>query len=268
MQSGLVPWGTPTFAQAPALFERSLLAALGDPKGATSIAFNLHALERAAGALRERLSPEHWGLVRAMGERFASARRVPSAGDVLASLDRLAVQLAAATGAQSDRMTRDTGWRMLTIGRWLERLVDMTKQFGTLLREGALESAAGIDLLLELFDSTITFRARYQRHQELLALTDLLVLDESNPRAFACICRRLRNETRKLPGTSHDDLLARLPQVGPGLTLDELRDLGDAALRERLAALSARLADAGTRLSEDLGGLYFAHAEREQVQRV
>jgi uncharacterized circularly permuted ATP-grasp superfamily protein/uncharacterized alpha-E superfamily protein len=198
---GLVPWGTPGLARSPQVFERSLLGALADTKDAVSIGFNLRALARAAGVLRERLSPEHWGLVRAMGERFTFGRRQPpAAGDVIAALDRLAVQLAAVTGAQSDRMTRDHGWRLLTVGRFVERLIGTASQFGALLEHGALAHGTGVDLLLELFDSTITFRARYQRHQELIALADLLVLDDSNPRAFACILRRLRTELRKLPG--------------------------------------------------------------------
>jgi uncharacterized alpha-E superfamily protein len=269
VRGGLVPAGTPALVRSPQVFERSLLAALADTDGATSIAFNLRALARAAGVLRERLSPEHWGLVRGMGEGFALARRrPPSTGEVLDALDRLAVQLAAVTGAQSDRMTRDHGWRLLTAGRFVERLIGTASQFGALLDHGALAAGTGVDLLLELFDSTITFRARYQRHQELLPLADLLVLDDSNPRAFACILRRLRTELRKLPGTSHDDLLARLPQQGTGLSLDELRGLDDAALAHRLSALCARLAEAGARLSDDIGRRFFAHADRDVLQRV
>ena len=219
--------------------------------------------------LRERLSPEHWGLVRAMGEHFTFGRRQPpAAGEVIAALDRLAVQLAAVTGAQSDRMTRDHGWRLLTVGRFVERLIATASQFGALLEHGALAQGTGVDLLLELFDSTITFRARYQRHQELIALADLLVLDDSNPRAFACILRRLRTELRKLPGESHEELIARLPQQGAGMTLDDLRGVDDEGLAQRLAVLCERLAEAGARLSDDIGGRYFSHADRDALRRV
>jgi uncharacterized circularly permuted ATP-grasp superfamily protein/uncharacterized alpha-E superfamily protein len=269
MRAGLVPWGTPSLTRSPQVFERCLLGALDDAEGTPGIGFNLRALARAAGVLRERLSPEHWGLVRTMGERFRFGRgALPPAVEVLAALDKLAVQLAAVTGAQSDRMTRDHGWRLLTVGRFVERLIGTTSQFGALLEHGALAHAGGADLLLELFDSTITFRARYQRHQELIALVDLLVLDDSNPRAFACILRWLRTELRKLPGTSHDELLARLPPQGAGLALEELRGLDDEALAQRLAGLCARLTEAGARLSDDIGGRYFAHADREALQQV
>ena len=70
VHSGLAPWGAPTLNQAPHLFERALLGALADP-AASSIAFSLGALERAAQALRERLSTEQWAVVRSMGTRFA-----------------------------------------------------------------------------------------------------------------------------------------------------------------------------------------------------
>ena len=110
------------------------------------------------------------------------------------------MQLAAVTGAQSDRMTRDHGWRFMTVGRLLERLIGMSTQLGSFVETGALGQAAGMELMLELFDSAITFRARYQRHEDLLALTDLLVLDSANPRSLAGVLRRLRTELRKLPG--------------------------------------------------------------------
>ncbi|MCU0813118.1 MAG: circularly permuted type 2 ATP-grasp protein [Burkholderiaceae bacterium] len=283
--AGLAPAEVPSLNRAPAVFERSVLAALTDEIGATSIAFNLGALARAAGNLRERLSTEHWGLVRAMAEDFLAslssppappttdavlAVPLPSAALALPALDRLAVQLAAVTGAQSDRMTRDHGWRLLTVGRFVERLIGLAQPLATALDLGALDSAAGQELLLDLFDSTITFRARYQRHQDLLALVDTLVLDEANPRAFAGVLRRLRIEVRKLPGPAAllDDWLARLPAEGAGLTLDELRDADDAALRWRLRALCSQLAEAGARLSDAIGGHYFAHADADLLQRV
>ncbi len=286
-QTGLAPAAVPGLNRAPAVFERSVLAALTDVDGATSIGFNLAALARAAGGLRERLSTEHWGLVQAMGDDFRAALApsppppapeatavllpaLPSAAVALPALDHLAVQLAAVTGAQSDRMTRDHGWRLLTLGRFIERLIGLAQQFGTVLDLGALDSAAGQELVLELFDSTITFRARYQRHQDLLALVDTLFLDEANPRAFAGVLRRLRIELRKLPGPEAmlDDWLARLPQAGAGITLDDLRDGDEARLRATLRVLCARLAEGGAWLSNEIGGHYFAHADADVLQRV
>ena len=283
---GLCAPGTPSAARSPQVFERSLLAALADAQGATSIAFNLSALAGAAGALRERLSPEHWGLVRSAQEDFAASMSaslagqaafsrpgvpvVPALAQVRPALDRLAVQLAAITGAQTDRMTRDHGWRLLTIGRLVERLIGMSSAVGAMLAPGALQSPSGVDLLLDLFDSVITFRSRYQRHGDLIALVDVLVLDDSNPRALAGTLRRLRTELRKLPGAEAalQELLAMLPATGVGFSLDDLRGEDDARIGERLVALAGTLADAGSRLSDEIAQRYFALAEASALQRV
>ncbi len=270
VKTGLAPAGVPTLLQSSTLFERALLAGLADREGrdgGTSIGFNLAALERSSQALRERLSSEHWGLIRTMREDFARALTVP-AGElptlpqVLPALDRLALQLAAVTGAQTDRMTRDHGWRLLTVGRLLERLIGVATRLRVFIEARALSSVAGIDLLLELFDSVITFRARYQRHEDLLALTDLLVLDSANPRAFAGVLRRLRTEIGKLPGPpeTQQPFLDLLPAEGAGITLESLRGADDAAIAQALRSLSAQLVAGATALADLVGERYFTLA--------
>ena len=265
--SGLAPPGVPTLVQSPQLFERALLAALADEAESFSVGHNLRALERTSLALRERLSAEQWGLIRAMAGSFggalaAPAGTLPGLDQVMPVLDGLAVQLAAVTGTQSDRMTRDHGWRLLTVGRLLERLIGLTSCCAAFVEAKALGSAPGIDLLLELFDSAITFRARYQRHEDLLALTDLLVLDSSNPRSFAGVLRRLRTELSKLPGSEEfrQDLLAHWPREGAGLTLEALRGADDERIAGELLALSRGLAATATTMSDAVATRFFALA--------
>jgi uncharacterized alpha-E superfamily protein len=274
LRAGLVPKGTPGAERSPTVFERSLLAALADRS--RGVAHNLEAMARAAGALRDRLAPEQWRLVRRIGDdlqaHLAADRRDAGATTAsgLAALQQLAVQLAAVTGSQTDRMTRDHGWRLLSVGRLLERLAGMAgameRLFPAIDPRGG--SAAATTLLLELFDSGITFRARYQRHEDLLALVDLLVLDDTNPRAFAGTLRRLRTELGKLPG--HDavraSLLALLPAQGAGLPLDALRVDDDA--RVLVGALASRLGSVAATLSDRIGATYFAHAVADSEQRL
>ena len=271
VKTGLAPQGVPSLVRSATLFERAVLAGLAERDGAEgtcSIAYNLAALERASMALRERLSSEHWGLIRSMREGFQKALQVPAGGlptlaQVLPALDRLGLELAAATGAQTDRMTRDHGWRLLAVGRLIERLIGVATRLQVFLETQALASVAGIELLLELFDSVITFRARYQRHEDLLALTDMLVLDSANPRAFAGVLRRLRTEIGKLPGAAEalQPFLALLPAEGAGLTLESLRGADEAAIATRLRALAAELVLAATTLADRVGERYFTLAE-------
>jgi uncharacterized circularly permuted ATP-grasp superfamily protein/uncharacterized alpha-E superfamily protein len=273
--TGLVPEGTPGAERSPRLFERSLLATLGD-RSQGAIGANLDAMARCAGVLRDRLSPDQWGLVRHMADdlwvHLGASGTVPSTAQCLPALHGLALQLAAETGAQTDRMTRDHGWRLLSVGRLIERLSGMATAMRELIdtidpRGG---SAAASSLLLDLFDSGITFRARYQRHEDLLGLADLLVLDDTNPRAFAGTLRRLRTELGKLPGSDswHADMLGLLPARGAGLTLDDLRGCDLAAVRTRVAAVAQGLVPAAARLSDLIGQRYFAHASIEATHSV
>lgn len=308
LTNGLVPPGTPSLVKSPRVFERAALDALADQaakQGAYSLAFNLGALDRSAQVLRERLSPEHARLLRALGgdfqQRLSQAivplseaeaeaeeeerereqeegddddalahkdkgERSPPSGlhslvQAHEALEHLGMQLAAVTGAQTDRMTRDPGWRLLTVGRLIERLTGYAAILKAFWVHDALVHPQGFDQALDLFDSAITFRARFQRRLEVPALLALLVLDETNPRALACVLRRLRTELVKLPtrGASHDGLLALLPHEGVGMSLLELCDpeKGHAAV---LAMLN-RLIEAGWRLSDEVGRRYFAHAE-------
>jgi len=305
VRTGLAPWGVPGADRAPHLFERAVLAAMGDARGtsgACSVAFNLRALSQAAMALRERLSSEHWGLIRHMREAFAEALQtaslqapqaaatsasapegaagagLPTRAQVQGALDRLALHLAAVTGAQTDRMTRDHGWRLLTVGRLTERLIGLATRWQSFLAAHALERAAGVELLLDLCDSLITFRARYQRHEDLLPLTELLVLDSTNPRSLAGVLRRLRTELGKLPGGAADGALAGpstpsaplanlLPASGAGLDLEDLRGLDEAAVAQRLLELSQSLADAAAALADEVSERFFnpAHGQDQRV---
>jgi uncharacterized alpha-E superfamily protein len=107
-------------------------------------------------------------------------------------------------------------------------------------------------------------------------LLDLLVIDEANPRALACVLRRLRTEIAKLPGGSAQTgvLLGLLPARGAGVELaglchatagDEETAGDDAIVDDTLVVeLAERLAAAGERLSDDVGRCYFALAGRDE----
>jgi uncharacterized alpha-E superfamily protein len=118
----------PAATHARRVFERSLIAALADTAHATSVGYNLRALKSAASAVRERLSQEQWNvIVRAETEFFRQCAICTEDGDyspveAMRILDTVNGYTAAMTGAQTDRMTRDDGWRLLSSGRHIERL--------------------------------------------------------------------------------------------------------------------------------------------------
>ena len=215
LRNGLIVGGVPLPTQSVRVFERSLVHTMADPS-AMSVAFNLRALRGCAQALRERLSVEHWKLIDAVGrnfeERFATilqprapgtggvagTHAVESVSDVQVLLQRAATHLAAITGAQSDRMTRDDGWRLLSVGRQTERLDFLTQSLMLGLQLDLQSRDDGFALLLGLFDSTITYRAQFQARRELPPLLHLLVLELDNPRSLAGVARTLRDRVTRL----------------------------------------------------------------------
>ncbi|WP_227753682.1 MULTISPECIES: circularly permuted type 2 ATP-grasp protein [Ramlibacter] len=267
-RNGLVLPAVPVATQARRVFERSLVAALGDSRNASSVGFNLAALRGAASAVRERLSQEQWNLLVQAEEDFRlGCQALPGRGEqasleAIRLLESLSVATAAMTGAQTDRMTRDDGWRLLSIGRHLERLGFLADAMGMAFETGAVQDGDGYEALLALFDSTITFHAHYQRRHDLPPLLDLLVIDRDNPRSLGWVTQTLRGRLARLAGSAGGELPAiaqALPD--PAAWSLELLATRDAAGQPRaLLALLQSCAGAAFHLSDALAARYFEHA--------
>jgi uncharacterized circularly permuted ATP-grasp superfamily protein/uncharacterized alpha-E superfamily protein len=140
---------------------------------------NLRTLEGIAFNLRDRMSLDHWRSINGL-LKDAVLRRQPSLADALGWLDRTVSAMMTLAGFALDGMTRDDGWRLLSIGRRLERLAFQCLALGTAFREGR---HAGLGWLLELSDSAVTYRSRYLAPPEWLPVLDLLIADATNPRS-------------------------------------------------------------------------------------
>ncbi len=267
--STLVLPGVPTAVQARRVFERSLIASLGSTDGATSVGYNLRALKMAGASVRERLSQEHWNIIRRAEEELhhRCATHVAhgdySAADALRVLKSASDHLAAITGAQTDRMTRDDGWRLLSVGRHVERLSFLAASLQRGFETRSIETEGGFEAVLALFDSTITFRAQYQQSRDAVALIDLLVLDRDNPRSLAWVAHTLRGRLAKLSGSPAGELCALSFKV-PNPDHWDLETLcardGDEAAPPALMALLADLVLAAYAVSDDISVTYFTHA--------
>jgi uncharacterized circularly permuted ATP-grasp superfamily protein/uncharacterized alpha-E superfamily protein len=267
---GLVGAAAPLAQDDPRGFERALLGSLLPGSGINSVGWNLRALQGCAQALRERLSPEAWRLIHEAAAQFEQhlravldrpAQALPMT-DVLNVLARADTHLAAITGVQTDRMTRDDGWRLLSIGRQIERLsfhaevlAEAFEQTGPGAQPLAL-TEDGFALLLGVFDSTITYRAQFQARREAAPLLHLLVHNTDNPRSLAWVARTLRERFNKL--ARHDPawaagVVGELP-VPEGWPLGELTASAPLLVQQ----LRRAAAQAGE-LSSVLSHRYFAH---------
>jgi uncharacterized circularly permuted ATP-grasp superfamily protein/uncharacterized alpha-E superfamily protein len=262
---GLVAPGVPAALQSRRVFERSLVAGLWDTQVTTGVGYNLKAIHLAAANVRERLSPEHWSLIEQTQNAFFHshpAGRPPQdtvqAQRVLAQTSQL---LAAMTGAQTDRMTRDDGWRLLSIGRHIERLDFLAFAMQVALQCGTLNEQAGFDGVLALFDSTISFHAQYQQSRTVEALLELLIVNPDNPRALGWVAHTLRGRLARMGhlAEGRTEALAhaipRLIDTDLGLLCDEAQGTTPA-----LQDLLQHCRDAARNTSDSLNTMFFAHS--------
>ena len=272
-QQAMVPTGVAVSATNRRLFERTLIANLDQDEHTTSVGFNLRAMQRAASSLRERLSPENWqAIVHGVAQFSADCRAFATQPELstvqaLHALDGASAALAAITGAQTDRMTRDDGWQLLSIGRHVERLGFLSSVLSAAQQAAALrapqEAHAQFGALLAVFDSTITFHAQYQQSRALTDLVNLLVLDAENPRALAWVTRSLRSRLNKLADAPRDapDTLTTLV---PDLSTHRVEDLCQTDTTGELPALSQLLEtcmQSASHVSDALTARYLSHTE-------
>jgi len=261
----LVLPGVPSVLQARRVFERSLISSLGSVDGATSVGFYLRALKMTGSKVRERLSQEHWRvMVRAEEDLFARFATPARAGDyssveALQILKTTSEHMAAITGAQTDHMTRDDGWRLLSIGRHIERLGFLASALLSSFQSGSVHTGGGFEALVALFDSTITFHAQYQQSRDLAALMDLLVLDRDNPRSLAWVAQTLRGRLAKLAGSAPDQLCAlslRVPDPAAWSLTQLCEDPNFFALTDLLLQCTG----AAFEVSNEISTTYFTHS--------
>ena len=240
--------------------EAKLLAAANGDDHPFGLPENLKQLSRVAFNLRERMSQDNWRAINRLLQDQMFGREA-SISDTLNGVDRIITGLMTLSGFALDGMTRDTGWRFLSIGRRLERMTFSTLSLQVALTEGR---ASGLSWLLRLSDSIITYRSRYMARPEWLPVLDLLARDDANPRSVMFTATGVLGFVRKLEsrfGPCGGDLLAphlttlAALDADTGLrpdsaallgTLNELRSAGF-DLAELLATRFFNLADSGNR---------------------
>ncbi len=243
------------------LFER------GNPNGLLNL---LSSLQRTASLVRERLSLDSWRILNGLHRTTlndATATRLDS-DDALALLNHILENLAAFSGMQKENMTRSLGWRLLDIGRRIERATHMAKLIHELTIDGDPAQEGGLDLILELGDSTMTYRTRYLSGVQLTAVVDLLMTDESNPRSIAFQVEELTGHIETLPHDREDATLTReqylVTAMASQLRLADLDALcskrNKRGRRSELAAFAEKLEEQAYELADTIARRYFSHA--------
>jgi uncharacterized circularly permuted ATP-grasp superfamily protein/uncharacterized alpha-E superfamily protein len=257
---GLVPAGTAdAFDHLPAL--------LTDPRRPGSIPDLLSRLRYNAAAARDRLSDDMWRLV----NRLERDARLPAGAFLLSSaqgvLDNLILDLAAIAGMQQENMTRGHGWRFLELGRRIERACGVLELTGA-ATQCCEQDDSLLTPLLEICDSTMTYRRLHFARPSLAPTLDLLLLNDINPRSVMHqlqILGRLSAQLPQVPGTAK----IPTPREQTDSLLSDLSAVHLDSLARDAAGIFAVIPPVCTRLVKELGKLsdiitehFFSHASR------
>jgi uncharacterized circularly permuted ATP-grasp superfamily protein/uncharacterized alpha-E superfamily protein len=192
--------------------EQELWNILFDPESEDGLATVLANVSRTAEHVRERLSRDAWRLFENLRQTPQLRWRVHTAADVVRLLDDLIEKLSAVNGQIHENMTRGYGWRLLDSGRRLERSQYMVRVIRELCtRED--QPADALALLLDACDSILTHRTRYQTNPTLATVLDLLLIDNSNPRALVHQVEALQRHIATMPKFEHDQALSEAERL-------------------------------------------------------
>ena len=257
---GLVtlPEGVTDTARMPV---EQLIRCATHPRHGQGLAETLAQLGRVAFSLRDRLSHDHW---RAMNRLVNDPALTESStlGPTLVWLDRAISGLAALSGFSLDAMNRDAGWRFLSLGRRLERLVLLAAALevaiGQLDAAGAeSEQTQPLDWLLDLTDSSGSFRSQTTGIATWRSVRDIVLLDGTNPRSLRFQVDGAQQALERL-GRDTGITLAGLEETS--ILLTEW-SLGGIPTIKALRADFVRLEQEIMSLSDTLNARYFSMSE-------
>ena len=250
-------------------FEEELIALITDLKRADSLAATLAEVSRVGGNVRERLSAD---MVFLLGKLRNAIDVKPLATylEYPAVLTGCLELLSAFSGMERENINRGVGWQFMSIGRRLERAIFLTRQLREIASPLGEQDWPLLECLLEVADSSMTYRSRYYTTLQPLAVLDVLLADETNPRSLDFQLAELVHLYCLLPRHAPEDLsamhtaltllrtfdLRTLSYPLPGATTiaDVAEDV--ARLERFLTGLEALLPS----WSNNLSSLYFSHA--------
>jgi len=253
--------------------EQELANVLFDPESPDGLARVLANVRRTAEGVRERLSADTWRILEQLTEVPTQRWRAYGVANATRQLNDMTEHLLAVSGMIQENMTRGYGWRLLDLGRRIER----ARYFARLIRDiavtGSPEEGGLLHLLLELGDSAMTYRSRYRATPQLPAVLDLLLTDDTNPRSLAFQFEEMEQHLAMMPQESQGGPATASQRiviaVRTELRLAEVEKLANvktkAGRRSHLARLLDRVEEGANELSEIISLTYFSHAHERRV---
>jgi uncharacterized circularly permuted ATP-grasp superfamily protein/uncharacterized alpha-E superfamily protein len=250
-----------------AVLQAELAGALDGRPG--SAADSLGHLVSSVRSIREHVSTSTWRIFGMLEAEIDGLRNAGAAGPVVLgeTLDRVLVPLLAFSGLAKESMVRGPGWRLLDMGRRLERAVLLLGLLeATVVPASTAEHRQSLhESVLTACESLVAYRRRFRSDITPAGIAAMLVLDVSNPRSLAFQLEQLHEDLSGLPAggdrTAQRAIVARAQDV-----LTDAAWLGDADGGDRstigLHALVLGIRPLLLELIDEVVGTWFAHAPR------
>jgi uncharacterized circularly permuted ATP-grasp superfamily protein/uncharacterized alpha-E superfamily protein len=219
------------------------------------------AARSAASVIRDRFSPDAWRAINDLATLIAASLAIGPPESTMAERVEAGLRIIAAlSGLAQENMTQRAGWRFLELGRRIERALVTCRLVRCFAFSGTIEG--GLDVLLELADSQITYRQRYLMIAALAPVIDLIMLDPNNPRSVAFQLERIESHLAALPKRNATGRLSPVQQIAES-TATRLRTADAAAID---AALIVDVEQALLKLSDAIGAAYLTGNERSDFE--
>ena len=227
-----------------------------------STASDLRLAARNAWAVRERLSDDTARIVERLERDALRCQQTMDPAEAARRLTGVLLDLAALSGLGAENTVRGHGWGFLGLGRRLERAAGMLSHLKQILSDGSDPDSATLSALLEVWDSTLTYRGRYMALPTLSQTADLLLLDPTNPRSLIYQLNEAAVHLEALPRASAELSVVRsLRQGVEQLPVAGADDEDDAWVREHLPERLEQIREELERLAINLETHQFAHVE-------
>ncbi|EFV13885.1 circularly permuted type 2 ATP-grasp protein [Segniliparus rugosus] len=242
---------------------RELRSFTFDRERSGSLAQSVDRLGNAAQGVRDQLSVDTWmvlaDLERALEQPLQQSSQISWADEIVQlsiAQSQVLAGMLALSGLAAESMVHDPGWRLMDIGKRIERALQLTALVrATLVKQYEPDVERPLtEAVLSSVESAVIYRRRHHLRVRVSTVAELLFFDVDNPRSLLYQLEALRRNLMALPDAARstraehalESLFSLLRRIEPD-ELERVSPEGErAALAQWLTAVHTGLGDLAT----------------------
>lgn len=251
--------------------EQEFLDAVVDSTCSGSILSTIRSVLRVSRVVRDRVSHDTWRILASLDETIEHLVHVETRDgipDLVNELNRVVITLAGFSGLVMESMTRGFAWRFLDMGRRIERAITLVTMLRGTLVQPVERDAPLVESILDVAESSMTYRRRYPASLQTAPAVDLLLADDANPRSVIFQLKTLAEHIAALPplptqgvrSSQQRLILSATSQIELSDITELCRISATTACRQDLEDLLQKLSKLLPALSDSLTETYLYHA--------